>query len=129
MADSISSDVELKKEYETLSVFLNQQRPNNLTPREELHIQAVLQWAEGRITEATRSWQTILLDHPTDVHALRMAADTYLFLGRFPEYRDNIARVLPVWEAKRPPLTRYDIFVLDFIHNFPEKILILALDV
>src|SRR5271165_7083091 len=48
--------------------------------RERLHLAAVEAWAEGRAAVATRAWESILTDHPTDALALRFAQDAYFFL-------------------------------------------------
>ena len=70
--------------------------------REMLHLAAVEAWAEGRAAEATRAWEAILTDHPTDALALRFAQDTYFFLGEALQLRNSIARVLPAWDRSNP---------------------------
>ncbi len=70
--------------------------------RERLHLAAVGAWAEGRAADATRAWEVILTDHPTDALALRFAQDAYFFLGQSLALRDSVARVLPAWEADNP---------------------------
>ncbi len=67
------------------------------TARERLHLEAVETWAEGRLRDATAVWEEILVEHPTDALALRLAQDLYLFLGASTAMRDSVARVLPEW--------------------------------
>jgi len=72
------------------------------TPRERLHLEAVETWAEGRLRDATAVWEEILVDHPTDALALRLAQDGYFFLGTSAALRDSVARVWPEWRADDP---------------------------
>jgi tetratricopeptide (TPR) repeat protein len=65
--------------------------------RERLHLEAVETWAEGRLRDATAVWEEILVEHPTDALALRLAHDVYYFLGTSAAMRDSVARVLPEW--------------------------------
>jgi tetratricopeptide (TPR) repeat protein len=70
--------------------------------REKLHLEAVETWAEGRLRDATAVWEEILVDHPTDALALRLAQDAYFFLGGSAAMRDSVARVLPEWRDDDP---------------------------
>ena len=70
--------------------------------RERMHLAAVRAWSEGRAPDATRLWETILADWPTDALALRFGQDAYLFLGRSLSIRDSAARVLPAWDRDNP---------------------------
>ncbi|HXT07121.1 MAG TPA: tetratricopeptide repeat protein [Roseiarcus sp.] len=72
------------------------------TPRERLHLEAVETWAEGRMRDAAAVFEEILVDHPTDALALRLAQDAYLFLGASAAMRDSVARVWPEWRADDP---------------------------
>lgn len=72
------------------------------TSRESLHLEAVETWAEGRLRDATAVWEEILVDHPTDALALRLAQDAYFFLGASVAMRDSVARVLPEWRDDNP---------------------------
>src|SRR5450432_2997534 len=66
--------------------------------REKRHLAAAKAWAAGEIIGATDIWEDILVDHPTDVLALRFAHDSYFYLGHSLSIRDSVARVLPVWD-------------------------------
>jgi tetratricopeptide (TPR) repeat protein len=70
--------------------------------RERRHLAAAKAWAEGRTSAATHGWETILVHHPRDALALRLAQDAYYFLGRPLAMRDCAARVLPAWHRDNP---------------------------
>lgn len=85
---------------------LVQKTKRKLSQRELFHVQAVNEWAEGNLRRAADIWQQILLEHPTDMHAIRLAQDIYFFLGDQPRQRDSIARVLPFWQSSSIPLKK-----------------------
>ncbi len=70
--------------------------------RERRHLTAAQALAAGRTAEATLVWEDILVDHPTDALALRLAEDAYFFLGQSQSIRDSAARVLPAWDRENP---------------------------
>jgi tetratricopeptide (TPR) repeat protein len=70
--------------------------------RERGHLAAANAWAEGKSAQAILRWESILVDHPTDALALRLAQDAYYFLGRSLAIRDCAARVLPAWDRDNP---------------------------
>ncbi len=72
------------------------------TPRERAHVEALSAWCGDDLEGAVRRWEAILLDHPLDVLALRLAYFTYLDLGDSRNLRDSVARVLPAWDSGRP---------------------------
>ena len=72
------------------------------SPRERLHLEAVETWAEGRLRDAAVVWEEILVEHPTDALALRMAQDGYFNLGASTAMRDSATRVLPEWPQDDP---------------------------
>ena len=55
---------------------------------------------------AVTTWENILLEHPTDMLAVKFSHDSYFYLGQGPQMRDSIARVLPHWKPT-VPLYRY----------------------
>ena len=57
---------------------------------------------KARPRRRSSGWETILVDHPTDALALRLAQDAYYFLGRSLAIRDCAARVLPAWDRDNP---------------------------
>ena len=72
------------------------------TERERRHIAALDAWCRGDIAAATAVWEEILLDHPRDVLALRLAHFTHFYLGDSVAMRDSVARVLPYWSGEHP---------------------------
>lgn len=42
------------------------------------------------------------MGNPTDMFALKMAHDSYFYLGYQSQIRDSIARVLPHWKENVP---------------------------
>ncbi|XP_035257368.1 tetratricopeptide repeat protein 38 [Anguilla anguilla] len=74
----------------------------DLAPRERLHARAVELFAKGCLPEACELWDEILLEHPTDMLAVKFAHDGYFYLGRQAQLRDSVARVLPHWTPQMP---------------------------
>ena len=70
---------------------------NGVTPREAGHIAALEAWCEGRLDDAADQWEQILLDHPLDGLALRLAHFNHFHSGFGHRMRDSMARVLPFW--------------------------------
>jgi tetratricopeptide (TPR) repeat protein len=68
------------------------------TDREKQHAAALRKWCAGQIDAATAEWENILLDHPLDGLALRLAHYTHFYSGDGRRMRDSIARVLPAWD-------------------------------
>ncbi|KAK2548284.1 Tetratricopeptide repeat protein 38 [Acropora cervicornis] len=95
----IHVDHALKQRMVTLESLANK---SNVSYREKLHAKAVKQWAEGSTAEACLTWEDILIEHPTDMFAVKMAHDSYFYLGYQAQMRDSIARVLPHWNEKKP---------------------------
>jgi tetratricopeptide (TPR) repeat protein len=72
------------------------------TARERLHIEALSAWCAGEMEQATDCWEQILVAHPHDVLALKLASFIYFYLGDCASVRDNVARVLPAWDRALP---------------------------
>ncbi|CAB1313574.1 unnamed protein product, partial [Coregonus sp. 'balchen'] len=60
----------------------------DITTRERLH--------------ACDVWEEILVEHPTDLLALKFAHDGFFYLGAQTQMRDSVARVLPHWKPHMP---------------------------
>ncbi|XP_067123043.1 LOW QUALITY PROTEIN: tetratricopeptide repeat protein 38-like [Centruroides vittatus] len=73
-----------------------------LTNREKQHVEAVKLWSEGLLDEAIIVWEDILLHHPEDILALKLAHDTYFYQGKSTQMRDSVARVMPYWKIHNP---------------------------
>lgn len=99
---SIRSNPALAAEIDDLQEFVN--KNPSLPYREKKHVEAVVRWSKGDLYGAALSWEDVLIEHPTDLHALKMANDTYFYLGRQIELRDSVARVMPFWTSRAIPL-------------------------
>jgi hypothetical protein len=77
-------------------------KDGQLSAQERAHLAAFRAWAKEDSRGAARIWETILVDHPDDLWALRFAHDTYFYLGDSANIRDSIARVLPTWSPDHP---------------------------
>ena len=62
--------------------------------------QALGAWTAGDWQGAIGCWERILLDHPTDLLALRLAHYGHFYLGDPRRLRDSTARVLPSWSGR-----------------------------
>jgi hypothetical protein len=67
------------------------------TERERMHVRALAAWCAGDIRRTNRIWDEILLDHPHDILAMRLAHTMHFFLGDLARMRDSMARVMPRW--------------------------------
>jgi len=72
------------------------------TPREQMHVLALAAWCAGDIRGTNRIWDEILLDHPHDILAMRLAHTMHFFLGDLARMRDSMARVMPHWSDGVP---------------------------
>src|SRR5690606_16378591 len=72
------------------------------TAREQAHAQAVGRWTARDLVGAARIWEEILLDHPRDVLALRLAHFAHFYSGDARALRDSVQRALPGWDEGVP---------------------------
>jgi tetratricopeptide (TPR) repeat protein len=70
--------------------------------REAAHVAALEAWRRGDLDAAVARWEDILLDHPLDVLALRLAQHIHFYRGDSRQLRDSVARVLPLWHDSVP---------------------------
>jgi tetratricopeptide (TPR) repeat protein len=70
--------------------------------RELRHISALKAWFDEDLVRAVQIWEDILLEHPLDAVALRLAYHTYFYLGDFANGRDLPARVMHAWNEDVP---------------------------
>lgn len=73
-----------------------------VTPREQLHLDALACWIAGDLTGAAACWETILMAHPHDVLAFKLETYTRFYLGDSIRIRDTAARVMNAWDASLP---------------------------
>ncbi|XP_068595436.1 tetratricopeptide repeat protein 38-like [Brachionichthys hirsutus] len=74
----------------------------DISPRERLHVKAVEYFSHGNYSKACDAWEDILIDHPTDMLALKFVHDTYFYRGAQKQMRDSVLRVLPHWKPHLP---------------------------
>lgn len=74
----------------------------DIYPRERLHVKAMELFSHGNFLKACDVWEDILVDHPTDMVALKFAHDSYFYSGAQVQMRDSVARVLPHWKPHMP---------------------------
>lgn len=72
------------------------------TPRERAHIAALGAWCAGDFENAVAILEDILLDHPRDILAHKIAHFLYFYLGDAERMRDSIARTLHAWNESVP---------------------------
>ena len=72
------------------------------TARERKHVAALRAWRHGSIARANAIWNDILIDHPLDLLALRVAHTMQYFLGDLAMMRDSLTRVMPYWTPDVP---------------------------
>ncbi|QBY02692.1 tetratricopeptide repeat protein [Rhodophyticola sp. CCM32] len=70
--------------------------------REKMHAAALSAWCTGALEKTTQIWEDILLDHPNDGMALRLAHFTHFYSGDGRQMRDSMARILPLWSEYHP---------------------------
>ena len=75
--------------------------------RERKYVEALVHRLNSRSFEAIQSWSDILVEHPTDILALRFVVDLCFFTGRHDQMRDSAARVMPIWTSSKSPLKKY----------------------
>lgn len=72
------------------------------TAREQAHLHAARQWADGRWHAAAHSLEDIAIAEPRDALALQMGHLLDFFRGDARMLRDRIARALPAWTPSMP---------------------------
>ena len=82
------------------SLATAQAHAHTVTPRERLHMDALSAWVQDDLRGATAHWEAILLEHPRDVLAAKLAHFGHFYLGDPRNIRDSIARVLPAWSEQ-----------------------------
>lgn len=84
------------------NVISEAEKQTNISPSEKKHVKAVQLLGDGYMAEACKVWEHILIDHPLDPLALKMAWTGYIYLGDSCQLRDSVARVLPHWKTTTP---------------------------
>lgn len=68
------------------------------TPREQMHARAAGLWTARNMDGAARVWEEILLDHPRDILAARLAHFANFYSGDSRRLRDSVNRIMPAWD-------------------------------
>jgi tetratricopeptide (TPR) repeat protein len=72
------------------------------TARERDHLAALRDWVGGNWRGALARWEAILIDHPRDLVALRLAQYSTLYKGDSEGLRDSVGRVMHAWDDGVP---------------------------
>ena len=78
---------------------------SHATPHEQAHAAALSLWVAGDAESAAAVWDQILLDHPHDVLAFRLAHFINFWLGRPEAMLASVLRVERAWNADLPGYT------------------------
>lgn len=73
-----------------------------VSARERAHLAALTAWHRGDLAAAVGYWEAILLNHPRDILALKLANFTYFYLGDADNLRDTVARTRHAWDDAVP---------------------------
>jgi tetratricopeptide (TPR) repeat protein len=73
-----------------------------ISEREQHHVEALEAWVAGDLDAALEHWESILLDHPLDMVAVKLAQFIHFYLGDSRRLRDCIARILYAWGPDVP---------------------------
>lgn len=77
-------------------------RERGANDRELRHLDALQLWLDGNLRKAAAAWDAILLDHPHDLVALRLAQYLHFYLGEATAMRNGVARPLYAWNDDVP---------------------------
>ncbi|XP_012688573.1 tetratricopeptide repeat protein 38 isoform X1 [Clupea harengus] len=77
-------------------------KTQEITPRESQHVRAMELFSRGALSKACDVWEEILVEHPTDLLALKFAHDGFFYLGYQTQMRDSVARVMPYYKPHTP---------------------------
>lgn len=72
------------------------------TPREHAHVAALEAWADGQPDQAVEVWNQILVDHPHDVLAFRLAHFVNFWMGRTEAMLASVRAVETHWSEAQP---------------------------
>lgn len=75
---------------------------SNLTKRERLHAKALQAWACGDLKAACAHWESIVLDHPHDLLALRSLHFQNFWMGNAAYMRNATGAALASWSEDMP---------------------------
>ncbi|XP_060695402.1 tetratricopeptide repeat protein 38 [Hemiscyllium ocellatum] len=97
------NSIRLDKDLDTaVKKMVGLAKTQGITERERLHVEALDLFSKGAFPKACKVWEEILMYQPTDILALKLAHDTYFYLGLAQQLRDCLARALPHWTPQMP---------------------------
>lgn len=70
--------------------------------RERHHIDALGAWLAGDMQAAVGHWESILLEHPLDMLAVKLSQFIHFYMGDSRRLRDCMARILYAWRPEVP---------------------------
>lgn len=73
-----------------------------ITARETAHIEALARWIDGEPDRAVAIWEAILVDHPHDILAFRLAHFVNFWLGRSEAMLRSVLSVERHWSDAAP---------------------------
>ena len=79
-----------------------QRRAGGATARERAHVAALAAWCDLDLRRAIAILEEILVEHPRDLLAARLAHYLHFYLGELLPMRDSVARLLPCWDEGVP---------------------------
>jgi tetratricopeptide (TPR) repeat protein len=72
------------------------------TARERMHVDALDAWIAGNLERLLAIWEHILLAHPNDFLAFRLAHYLYFWTGRTSDMLASVERIAPKWGPELP---------------------------
>jgi tetratricopeptide (TPR) repeat protein len=72
------------------------------TARERAHVEALRSWCRGEWEAVTAQLDAILIEHPRDAVAFKMAQYLHFYVGDAEAMRDSAARCLFAWDDRVP---------------------------
>ncbi|MBM85242.1 MAG: hypothetical protein CMM47_04385 [Rhodospirillaceae bacterium] len=70
--------------------------------QERKHVDALSFWCAGDLRRTKATWEEILIDHPLDILAFRLAHNLHFFVGDLAAMRDSPTRIMARWSDAVP---------------------------
>lgn len=93
----LAADSRFQPAAEALSARLSSEA-GHLTPREQAHVRALESWLANDLDTTTRILEDVLVDHPRDMLALRIAHYLHFYAGGAGDMSDSVIRSLKHWQ-------------------------------
>jgi tetratricopeptide (TPR) repeat protein len=92
----------LERAKKALAAADNALSGSEVTPRERAHVEALRRWCRGEWEATAAQFDAILMEHPRDAIAFKMAQYLHFYLGDAEAMRDSAARCLFAWDETVP---------------------------